>query len=200
MSDNEVIFYEELNYGGASHPYKLGDDINLGNTSLNDKFTSVKVGAKVKVVAWQHYDQTGVYREWDVDQPDITDIGGLTRFRVVKSGTLPIAVRLEDLTGQEKHHYSMKVDSHDVGTAKVYSGGAGYGLVGLMPEAGPPVTTAIYVRDEKSGVYVATGSIYFTWDGETKSIRIDNAENFPKNMEHQRERRNEFTCQLKSVS
>ncbi|MFI6574821.1 beta/gamma crystallin domain-containing protein [Nocardiopsis sp. NPDC050513] len=199
MHDNEVIFYTEPNYGGASYNYKLGDDVDLGNTSLNDKFTSLRVGPKVKVVAWQHYNQTGTFREWDVDQPDITEIGGLTRFRVLDGGTLPVAVRLEDKTGGKPRQFSMKVESRDVGTALVYSGDREFGLVGLMPEDGPPVTTAIHVRNEQSGVYVATGSVYFAWDKKTKSVKIADETNFPTNMAHKREGRNAFVCQLKSV-
>ena len=199
MSDQEVTFYTQVNYSGDAHVYRVGADENLYPGELNDRFKSVKVGRKAKVLAWQHGNQTGKYREWDLDQADFSDIGGLTRFKVVDSTTLPIAVRIQDLTGAPARAYSMKVNSYDVGDTIVYSGAPEYGLVGVMPEDGPPVTTAIYVRNENSGEYVATGAIHFTWNSGTKSIDVADASNFPENMEHARDGRNQFTFTLKSV-
>ncbi|WP_330348976.1 beta/gamma crystallin domain-containing protein [Streptomyces sp. NBC_00582] len=199
MSDQEVIFYTRTNLSGDAHPYRVGADENLYPGQLNDRFKSVKVGTKAKILAWQHANQTGKYREWDLDQADISDIGGLTRFKVVDSTTLPIAVRLEDLTGAPDGRFSLKIDSYDVGTIIVHSGDPEYGLVGVMPEDGPPVTTAIYVRNEQSGEYVATGAIHFVWNAGTKSIDVADATNFPENMEYSRDGRNRFIFKLKSV-
>ncbi|MDT0466650.1 beta/gamma crystallin domain-containing protein [Streptomyces gibsoniae] len=199
MNDQEVTFYTRPNYMGDAHTYALGTDENLYPGELNDKFKSVKVGRKVKILAWQHGNQTGKYREWDLDQPDISDIGGLTRFKVVESTTLPVVVRLQDLTGAPAGKYSLKVSSYDVGDTIVYSGDPEYGLVGVMPEDGPPVTTAIYVRDEHTGAYVAVGAIYFTWNPDTKSIDVADASNLPENLAYSREDRNQFTFKLTEV-
>ncbi|MFF4961639.1 beta/gamma crystallin domain-containing protein [Streptomyces sp. NPDC001222] len=196
MNDQEVTFYTRPDYMGDAHTYALGTDENLHPGELNDKFKSVKVGRKVKILAWQHSNQTGKYREWDLDQPDISDIGGLTRFKVVESTTLPVVVRLQDLTGAPAGKYSLKVSSYDVGDTIVYSGDPEYGLVGVMPEDGPPVTTAIYVRDEHTGAYVAVGAIYFTWNPDTKSIDVADASNLPENLAYSREGRNQFTFKL----
>jgi hypothetical protein len=196
MSEQEVTFYSRLNYTGDAHTYAAGTDEKLHPGELNDKFKSVKVGRKAKVLAWQHSNQSGKYREWDLDQPDISDIGGLTRFKVVESTTLPIAVRLQDLTGAPTGRYSLKAASYDVGDTIVRSGDPEYGLVGVMPEDGPPVTTAIYVRDEHSGVYVAVGAIYFVWNSDTKSIDVADASNVPENLDYSRDGRNQFTFKL----
>jgi hypothetical protein len=199
MSEQEVTFYTRPNYTGDAHTYAVGTDENLHPGELNDRFKSVKVGRKAKVLAWQHSNQSGKYREWDLDQPDISDIGGLTRFKVVESTTLPIAVRLQDLTGAPAGRYSLKAASYDVGDTIVRSGDAEYGLVGVMPEDGPPVTTAIYVRDEHSGVYVAVGAIYFVWNSDTKSIDVADASNVPENLDYSRDGRNQFTFKLTAV-
>ncbi|WP_326655004.1 beta/gamma crystallin domain-containing protein [Streptomyces sp. NBC_01750] len=199
MKDDQVTFYAQLSFAGEAHTYDLGADENLHPGELNDKFKSLKVGQQAKVLAWQHANQTGKYREWNLDQSDITGIGGLSRFKVTRDTTLPIAVRLEDLTGGQNRQYSLKVDSFEVGQILVYSGDLEYGLVGIMPEDGPPVTTAIYVRDEQSGNYVATGSVYFAWNGTTKSVDVADETNFPDNMRYKRDGRNQFIFELTAV-
>ncbi|MFI2645932.1 beta/gamma crystallin domain-containing protein [Streptomyces sp. NPDC018610] len=199
MSEQEVTFYARPSYTGDGHTYTVGANENLHPGELNDRFNSVRVGRKAKVLAWQHANQTGKYREWEVDQPDISDIGGLTRFKVVESTTLPIAVRLQDLTGAQPGRYSLKVASYDVGDTVVRSGDPEYGLVGVMPEDGPPVTSAIYVRNELSGEYVALGAIYFAWNSGTKSIDVAEASNVPENLDYSRDGRNQFTFKLTEV-
>ncbi|NUK85432.1 beta/gamma crystallin domain-containing protein [Streptomyces lunaelactis] len=199
MKDDQVTFYAQLSFAGEAHTYDLGANENLHPGELNDRFRSVKVGRQVKVLAWQHANQTGRYQEWDLDQADITGIGGLTRFKVIRDTTLPIAVRLEDLTGGQNGQYSLKVASFEVGEILVYSGDPEYGLVGVMPEDGPPVTSAIYVRSEQSGEYVAMGSVYFVWNGTTKSVDVADETNFPANMRYKREGRNQFIFELTDV-
>jgi len=201
MSDDEATFYTQLAYQGDPHAYKLGTDETLWPGHLNDQFLSVRVGAMVKVLAWQDDGGGGSYGEWDVDQPDITSIGGLSRFQVAELGTLPIAVRLEDATGAAPGSYSLTAESYQVGRITVPSGDPDFGLIGIMPVDGPPVTTAIYVRDEQPGhgQYVATGAIYFVWNGATGTIDVADQTNFPANMDCQRADRNKFTLRLISV-
>lgn len=198
MSVDEVMFYKSVNYAGDPYAYKLGAQEALPG-ELNDRFRSVRVGELVKVLAWQHYGQSGIYREWEVDTPDITDIGGLSTFRVVEKTTLAIAVRLQDDTGAEPGRYSLKVVSYEVGEITAHSGDPEYSLVGFMPAGGPPVTTAIYVRDERTGEYMAIGSVYFAWNAGTKSVDIADETNFPENMTHERAGSNRFTFRLTST-
>lgn len=167
IAPTAVNFYDKKDFGGNAYPYKVGDDIALPK-ELNDKFLSVNVGAAAKVLAWRDYGKNGPYREWPVPNPDISDIEGLSCFLVVDGNTRAIGFLFKDATGGADRQYSLKVDAADVGDGTVYSNdGDQYTLVGLMPEGGPPVTTAIYVRDEKSGVYIATGSVFFQWNSKT---------------------------------
>jgi hypothetical protein len=168
VGDTAANFYSQKNFGGDEYPYKIGDDESVPG-ELNDKFFSVNVGGAAKVIAWQHYSETGIYREWTGAVSDISDIGGLSRFKVVDSDTRAIAFIFNDATGGSNKQYSLKVNAADVGSVTVYSNeGDDYHLVGTMPSGGPPVTTAIYVRDEKSGGYIATGSVFFQWNSSTK--------------------------------
>jgi DUF2075 family protein len=196
MGDNEACFYTEFKFEGDSHCYPLGTEENLWPGSLNDRFKSVQVGRKVKVLAWQHANNSGKYREWSIDQDDITDIDGLSRFNVVADTTLPIAARLDDNTGAPTGQRSLTLISHQVGQITVRSGEPDFHLVGIMPAAGPPVTTAIHVRDEQTGEYLATGSIYFAWNADTKSIDVADETNLPTNVTYERSERNKFTFTL----
>ncbi|QIS18966.1 beta/gamma crystallin domain-containing protein [Nocardia terpenica] len=197
MSVDQATFYKNLEYSGEAFSYKLGTQESLPG-DLNDRFRSVRVGDVVKVLAWQHYGQSGRYREWEVDTPDITDIGGLSTFRVVEKTTLAIAARLQDDTGAALGRYSLKLVSYEVGEIVKHSGDLDYALVGFMPADGPPVTTAIYVRDEQTGEYAAIGSVYFAWNSETQAVDVADRTHFPENMSYTREGNNRFTFHLTS--
>ncbi len=167
VDPNAANFYTEKSFGGEEYSYTIGSDISVpGN--LNDKFLSVNVGAAAKVIAWQHYSATGIYKEWTGENPDITDIEGLSRFQVVDGDTRAISFLFKDTTGGTTKQYSLKVDARDVGTVTLYSNEDDtYRLVGIMPDSGPPVTTAVYLRDESSGSYLAIGSVYFQWESSS---------------------------------
>lgn len=162
-----VNFYIKKDFGGEAYPYKVGDDVALPS-GLNDKFLSVNVGIAAKVLAWRDYGKKGPHREWTGANPDISDIEGLSCFMVVEGDTHVIAFLFKDATGGADRQYSLEVKAKDVGDVTMYSNdGDQYHVVGLMPSGGQPVTTAIYVRDENPGVYIANGSVYFEWNSET---------------------------------
>ncbi|KAK4120732.1 hypothetical protein N657DRAFT_658366 [Parathielavia appendiculata] len=186
-----AIFYTKTDFSGTPNAYKVGDEITLPG-ELNDKFQSVEVGVNAKVIAWQHYDGSGIYKEWEGQQPDITSIQGLTRFKVVPANTRAIAFAFQDATGGKPLQYTLKVDAADVGAVKLFSKDAAaaaegneYRLVGLMPEGGLPVTTAVYVRNEADGGYVAVGSVYFQWDEKDGQMHIVQDDNWPKQLKQE---------------
>ncbi|KAK3952313.1 membrane binding-domain-containing protein [Pseudoneurospora amorphoporcata] len=186
VNPTTVVFYQKKDFEGTGDTYAVGQDVSVPG-SLNDKYLSVAVGASAKVIAWQHYNESGIYREWAESQADISDIGGLSRFTVVDNDTRAISFLFKDATGGADKQYSLKVDARDVGTVTLYSNsGDQYGLVGILPAGGPPVTTAIYVRDEKSGVYVAIGSVFFQWNEETKEVDVVENDNWPEQLTQKR--------------
>ncbi|KAK4101291.1 hypothetical protein N658DRAFT_471733 [Parathielavia hyrcaniae] len=188
-----AVFFTETNFSGTANAYKVGDEVRVP-LELNDQYQSVDVGPNAKVIAWQNYDESGIYKEWEGQQPDINSIEGLSRFKVVPSNTRAISFAFRDATGGKPRQYSLKVDAADVGAVKLFSNdGAGsegegvgssaeYRLVGLMPEGGPPVTTAVYVRNEADGAYVALGSVFFQWDDEDGQVHIVQNDNWPKQL------------------
>ncbi len=115
---------------------------------------------------------------------------------MIESTTLSIAVRLQDDTGAEAGRFSLTVESYEVGRVTTLSGDPEFALVGTMPADGPPVTTAIYVRDEQTFQYAAPGAVYFVWNPETKAVDVADATNFPANMSYERASPNQFIFHL----
>ncbi|WP_137939361.1 beta/gamma crystallin domain-containing protein [Chitinivorax sp. B] len=197
----EACFYGLKHFEGAPTCYAVGTEITFSaGDQLNDYYKSVRVGLNAKVVAWQHNNGTGIYREWVGDQPDITDIGGLSKFKVMSHTTLAIAVRFDDKTSTQPGLHHLLVQSFQVGEASSSTGDPAFKLVGFMPPDGPPVTTAVSVRNSITGVYVATGSIYFRWNNETKQVDVAEDNNFPSNMSWARASANEFILSLNHVN
>ncbi|KAK3936702.1 Beta/Gamma crystallin-domain-containing protein [Diplogelasinospora grovesii] len=188
VNPTSVNFYAAKDFAGEKFEYKIDDDVALPG-SLNDRFLSVNVGINAKVIAWQHYNESGRYREWEGENPDISDIGGLSRFKVVTGDTRAIAFKFRDATGGSPKKYSLKLVAHDVGVTTLYSNDPedsdAYRLVGVMPEDGPPVTTALYCRDEEVGAYVWTGSVFFQWDKEANKVDIVENDNWPEGLEEE---------------
>lgn len=94
--------------------------------------------------------------------------------------------------------YSLKLDAHDVGTILIKSNEdpLEWHLVGILPADGPAVTTAVFLRDEKTGVYLSVGSIYFKWNKDTKEANIVESEHFPPQLKHKRKGPSAFEITL----
>lgn len=212
----EVHFYTSEDHNGSKHGYKVGDDVNLWPGALHDKFHSLVVGSDAKVLAWQHSNASGAFAELTGDVASLAPfVGGLSRFKVVDDDVRAIAFRFVDGTstttttttkgGKEPKQYSLKVDAADVDEKILFSEGSGaaaavdvdvdvdagddggdFQLVGILREDGPPVTTAVYVRDEKTGAYVAVGSVYFQWNAQDKQVDVVEDDNFPKQLSIER--------------
>ncbi|KAK3391347.1 membrane binding-domain-containing protein [Sordaria brevicollis] len=197
VDPNSAVFYQQKDFSGPGDSYPISPESVSVPGSLNDKYLSVAVGASAKVIAWQHYNEMGHYREWTDSQPDISDIEGLSRFRVVDDDTRAISFIFKDSTGGESKRYSLKVDARDVGAVTLYSNdGDEYALVGILPAGGPPVTTAVYVRDEKSGGYIAVGSVYFQWNESTGEVDVVENDNWPKQLDAKRTGKSAFEVTL----
>jgi hypothetical protein len=198
---NQVFFYEKPDYDGTSHTYKEGDDKTFTYPEhLNDLYRSVKVGAAVKVLAWQHSDGSGIHKVWETSQPNISSIGGLSKFKVLPKATRILVYRFENRTGNGQR-YCAYIDAAGVSTEKIEScsGDSAYKLVGMMPEGGPPVTTAIYVRDMQTNQYLPVASLHFQWNSSTHEVDIVESDNFPDWLGHERAAGNKYTIFLKRV-
>ncbi|MDZ8240056.1 MAG: beta/gamma crystallin domain-containing protein [Nostoc sp. ChiQUE01a] len=181
MSNNEATFFEEKNYQGNAHPYlkDQGDQSTCTDSSgsLNDKFLSVKVGELVKVLAWQHCNASGIYEEWDKDNPDLSSIGGLSRFRVVDTSNSVVAFRLVDQSGGGKS-LSLKCQTDQVGesTYRTADGNDEYRIIGSLPTNQPnfpPLTTGVYLRlEEPDYSFLSTGTVYIKWNNDQNKAEL----------------------------
>lgn len=197
VAPDEVDFFDKTNFDGNSYRYHIGDDVNLYPGALNDKFNSVIVGSGAKVLAWQHANASGVYRELTGKNPSMAELKGLSRFKVIDDDTRVIAFLFKDTTGGDPKQYSLKLDAADVGEKLLYSNeDDDYKLVGTIPDDGTVVTTALYLRDEKSGQYLAIGSVYFQWNKTTTQVDIVSSENFPKQLKSERAGPTKFVVTL----
>lgn len=185
MLDSEVEFYTQPNYTGTAHTYPQGTDENLFPEALTDKFASVRIGNRAKVFFWNYEGESGERSELTADSPDITDIGRPTRFLVADSATVGIWIGFADATGAVPGRHSLKADSFLVGSVTIPSttSGSRLSLIGKMDPSGQPVTTALFVRDESSGAYVAVGSVHFVLND--RWIEVSDS-NLPENLKCQR--------------
>ncbi|KAK7749066.1 hypothetical protein SLS62_008461 [Diatrype stigma] len=148
----------------------------------------------------------------------------LTRFRVVDDDTHAIALRFVAAADADadaevgEPRYSLKVESADVGeklllseevdnnnSSSKISGAEKFQLVGTIREDGAPVTTAVYVRDEKTGAYLAAGTVNFKWsaaggdgDGDGQVDVVEDDDNFPKQLAIERAGPSRFVVTLVS--
>jgi|GEM_PF-2325714 len=199
VAPEQAQFYVSKDFGGSPQTYKVGDDINLYPGDFNDKFKSAIIGSAVKVLAWQHDSGVGDHEVLTGSNPDISFVGGLSRFKILPLATRIIAFKFKDATGGAARRYSLKVNAADVGERLLYSNEDDeFKLVGTMPEKGPSVTTAIYVRDEQTGSYLATGSVFFQWNAGTQQVDIVSQQNFPAQLKHERADASSFILTLTS--
>jgi hypothetical protein len=193
MADfGEAIFFEGKNYEGTAHPYPIsGEDqatCSGDSLALNDKYLSVQVGQGVKVLAWQHCDGSGKYREWTEDIPDLSDIGGLSRFKVVGNSDSTIAFRLVDRSGAEIP-LSLKLQAYAIGesTDRSDDNNDEYHIIGHVPTdqaGGEPFVTQVSLRKEVwPGEYLSLGSVYFNWNDSDKKVDLTYTDNKPAGFE-----------------
>ncbi|MER6945800.1 beta/gamma crystallin domain-containing protein [Nonomuraea sp. NPDC000554] len=201
MEQTQVCFYEDANYSGKEHYYNENDDVTFTYPEyLNDRFKSVKVGALVKVLAWQHSDGGGKHEVWEKDCPDISAIGGLSKFKIIANSTQAVAVRFENNVGTGRYCLYVKAAGVSDGMVKSCADDREFKLIGIMPAGGPAVTTAVYVRDEKTGEYLdPVGSLHLRWNDETKQVDVADSTNFPSYLKWERATGNRFVISLEKI-
>ena len=133
--------------------------------------------------------------------------------------------------GAKLRGYSLKVEAPEIGERILYSnetddgtgtstdesssgeqgdqgdGGdsstGGFRLVGTIAEGGPDVTSAVYVRNETTGAYVAVGSARFRWNAQAGRVDLDDANanadsGFPRQLRAERAAPNKWVVTLVS--
>jgi hypothetical protein len=201
MDATQVCFYEGPNYTGKEHIYNENDDVTFHYPEqLNDRFKSVRVGSLVKVLAWQHSDGGGRHEIWDKDNPDISSIDGLSKFKIIANSTQAIAVRFEKHVSNGPFCLYVKAAGVSDGMVKSCADDPQFKLIGIMPVEGPPVTTALYVRDETTGQYLSPpGALHLKWNKETGQVDIADSTNFPDYLKWERVQGNRFIISLEKI-
>ncbi|KAI9927525.1 hypothetical protein ASPWEDRAFT_71944 [Aspergillus wentii DTO 134E9] len=198
MADpNTVAFYSKANYVDLVKTSPLDE---VEHQVLGTSYLSCHLGNGTKLLVWNHsnyYEQT----EWTTDQSDIPKSSSVQCYQVLKGTTSVIGFRFKDATGAEPKAYSLLLKLAKIGDVTLLSDETDkYAIAGTMPRDGPPVTTALYVRDLKTGVYVVIGSIYFEWDSQNEKVVIIDQEGWPsKQLKHEEDGDNNFTITLIST-
>jgi len=196
VAPTKAAFYKSKNFGGTATTFDVGYDGNVPSGD-NDQYQSLNVGVEAKVLAYQHYGGGGKYREWTGAQPDISDIGGLSKLKVIPNNTQVLSFLFKDTTGGGDGQYSLRVQPRDVGEILIYSNDSDeYKLAGLIP-INTTVTTAINVRNEHNGVYIANGAIYFRWDDSAKKVDVVEDSAFPHQLTYESTGKSSFLITLK---
>lgn len=193
---NTVDFFPEENYGGVAASSELS---KVEHLVLNSKYFSYELGSGTKLLVWNHsnyYDQ----EEWTSSKPSIPSTSTKQCYQVLKGTTSVIGFRFKDITSAEPGSYSLTLNVANIGQVVLLSDESDqFAIAGTMPHDGPPVTTAVYVRDMKTGIYIAQGSVYFEWDSSQEKVVIADQTNWPKQLEHEEEGDNNFTITLIST-
>lgn len=191
---NVELFTEE-NFKGEATAFPVGTMKHIiTGGPLNKKFHSLRLGDGTKFLTWNHSDGYDTV-EWPT-KPSLEGTDYYECFSVLKGDTHIIGVKFKDATGGSTGQYSLIVKCADLGTVTLQSNKDDkFSPVGSMPLDGHLVTTAIYVRDMKTGVYIATGSIYFALD-EKQNVKIDDETGFPPQLKHEQEGASNFVITL----
>ncbi|KAI0548630.1 membrane binding-domain-containing protein [Xylaria curta] len=168
-------FYEKVNYEGERTTYRIYETHDFSPKKIVELYQSVKVGTGVKVLCWNEPDIDGNY----------ADVRGSFKF--------------VDKTSNNSGDYSLTVKLHNSDQRIILSNeGDYYKIAGKFRASDGEATTAISVRNVHTGVYLATGSIYFKWNSDIGSVDIASEDDWPKQLEHQQDGPTKFTITLVS--
>lgn len=197
VAANTVDFYAKANYESPVKTAKLNE---VEHQTLGTSYLSGKLGDGTKLLVWNHKDYTD-RTELPSDQPNLPVNEHVQCYQVLEGTTSVVGVRFKDATGGEKGQYSLLLKLAQIGDVTVWSDESDkYAIAGAVPRDGTLVTTALYVRDKKTGEYVAVGSIYFKWDNDKQHVVILDQEGWPKNqLKHEDDGDNSFTITLIST-
>ncbi|KAH8160633.1 hypothetical protein CIB48_g7612 [Xylaria polymorpha] len=197
--EHSAEFFDMANFEGRNHLYSLNAVNHLYPKKIVDVYHSLSTGLGTKVHCWHHLDSIGRHAELEGDYATLAAAGDLTCFSVDKDDTQVIQFNFVDKTGGKPKDYSLTLDLHGIGRKILYSNdGSDYKLAGKISPSSGPVTTAVFLRNEKTGVYLSTGSIYFVWNAEKKEVDIDSEKFWPKQLKHERQGPTQFLITLVS--
>lgn len=193
-------FYKSTNYIGTPYYYPESNNIiNLEYSDLNDKFRSVDLGLASKVLAWRDStdDQAGgqYFKVYEEDAPNLYEMGGLTKLKVIPKQSEEVLIRLIDQSGSNKKFcLYANVFSPDAQASNVIacSNDPGYQVVGYIVNSGDKIVSSLQVRnaqigDPDYGSFINSGNIFYINQDGNINIATDHDAlvNFPQNMDYE---------------
>ncbi|KAI0443286.1 membrane binding-domain-containing protein [Xylaria telfairii] len=192
-------FYEKENYEGKLTQYTIHDTKNFAPKKISDLYKSAKVGTGVKVLCSNEPDIDGSYHYVGYKQPDIEGLP-FNYISVDPNDTHVFKYTFIDNTGGYPKQYSLTIQVHDLGKRIVYSNdGPTSKIAGIIEGSGVINTIAVSVRDEKTEQYILNGSIYYKWDDEQEAVIIEATDEWPPQLQHERDGPASFVVTLKSL-
>lgn len=197
VSANIIDFYGKPNYENPVKESKLSE---VEHQKLGTSYLSCKLGDGTKLLVWDH---SNYYENKEItqDQSNFPVDKKVQCYEVLKGTTSVVGVRFKDATGGEKKQYSLQLKLAQIGDVIIWSDESDqHALAGTVPRDGTKVTTALYVRDKKSGEYPVIGSIYYQYDSSKEKVVILDQEGWPRTQLKQVEDSpNNFTITLTSL-
>ncbi|KAI0489587.1 membrane binding-domain-containing protein [Xylaria cf. heliscus] len=195
-------FYEELDYGGARTSYTIHQTQNLQPKNIAELYKSVKVGTVVQVLCWNEPDTDGNYAFVRGKQPDLSKLPNGLAYNSLSIEDPDVHIfkfKFIDATGGNPRDYSLIVQVHDLGKRVLYSNdGDSYKIAGKISASGGVTTIAVSVHNDKTGVDIAAGSIYFRWDNPEARVEIESDADWPPQLEHKQDGHSTFQIVLRS--
>lgn len=193
-------FYKSINYIGEAYYYPESNNIiNLEYSDLNDKFKSVDLGFASKVLAWRHStdNQTGgqYFKVYEQDTPNLSEINGLTKLKVIPKQSEEVLIRLIDKSGSNKKFcLYANVFSPDAQASDVIActDDLGYQVVGYIVNSGSKIVSSLQVRnaqigDSDYGMFINSGNVFYINENGNINVATDHDSlvNFPQNMDYE---------------
>ncbi len=193
-------FYAQENFDGSADSFQVG---TVKHLVLNTKYKSIRMGQNAGLLVWAENHPVPTVK-WTEDKASFKGDEKLYEcFQVLATGPKPtfiIGVRFKDTTGAAPGRYLLTVKAADIGNVELHSNKIDtFSPVGTMPFDGKDVTTAIYVRDTQTGIYVAQGSIYFGLNKAEGKVEIKDDTGFPKQLKHAQSGLSDFDITLVST-
>ncbi|KID81950.1 Calcium-dependent cell adhesion molecule [Metarhizium guizhouense ARSEF 977] len=199
-SAETVDFYSEENYKGTKTSCTVGQVQHL---VLNTQYHSFQMGIGGGLLVWAENNPVPTVQWHSSKSSFLGEEKKYECFEVLATGEKPtfvIGVKFKDATKAPDGQYQLLVKCANLGEVKLLSNKLDkFTPVGTMPWEGSTVTTAVYVRNLKTGAYVATGSIYFALDPQEQKVVIKSEDNWPKQLEHSQSGASDFIITLKST-
>jgi hypothetical protein len=197
--DHTASFFQDVGLKGTKLVRQAnGVPVYEAPKQVAELYKSLSVGLGSKAHFWHGKDTT---QRKELEANDYNDlkakIGDVTSYSVDPDDTTLIEFTFVDGTGKKPGAFVLNMKVYNVGEVDALSDDGKYHVAGKISEQTGDVITAVRVRDETSKEYIDNGSIFFFWDKETASVKIDEGKGqWPKNLKIEQVNADQFKVTL----